>query len=153
MKVTAAQKRALKKCFDSMKKRYEEQRWKDSWFSAYDVGESLATLRALNNRGLLNRRAGLGSLFSPRTHIDFRLTPKGLLLVRQWAAEESKVSDENSLVSADTGAGRVSIKDELDAALTAQHSARTSRCKILGHEKVTGAHGRITCVVCGKRFA
>jgi hypothetical protein len=46
--------------------------------SAYELGESLASLDALARRGLAARRSGLGSMFSPRTNIDFRITEAGV---------------------------------------------------------------------------
>lgn len=65
MKLTDAQRRALAKFADG------------AWHSAYDVQASLATLNALRKRGLLQRQSGLGALFSPRTSIEYRITPAG----------------------------------------------------------------------------
>lgn len=49
------------------------------WYSAYDLGASLSTMDALVRRGLVERRGvgGLGSSYSPRTGIEFRLVGPG----------------------------------------------------------------------------
>ena len=43
------------------------------WQSAYDLRCNLATLFALERRGLAERKDGLGSWFAPRINIGFRL--------------------------------------------------------------------------------
>lgn len=48
--------------------------------SAYGLDESLSTLQALAKKGLLKKNAGLGSLWSPRTNIEFRLSQEGVTL-------------------------------------------------------------------------
>jgi len=47
---------------------------------AYSMRVSIGTLDALKVRGLVTRKAGFGSMFSPRTDIDWPLTPLGLAL-------------------------------------------------------------------------
>jgi len=42
------------------------------WYSAYDLQVRISTLEALRERGLLDCRSGLGSIFSPRTDVLFR---------------------------------------------------------------------------------
>jgi len=46
---------------------------KGIWHSAYDLQTSLATLRALVRKNILESKRNLGSLFCPRTGIQFRL--------------------------------------------------------------------------------
>ena len=41
-------------------------------YNAYQLGESLASLDALVKKGYLEKRAGLGAMFSPRTEIQYR---------------------------------------------------------------------------------
>jgi sulfur relay (sulfurtransferase) DsrF/TusC family protein len=44
-----------------------------TWQSAYDIQESLATLRALVRRGLAESKANLGAVAFPRNSIYFRI--------------------------------------------------------------------------------
>lgn len=48
-------------------------------YSAYTLGTSLATLRALERKGVLRdvTRPGPGGMFSPRTHYKFMRKPAG----------------------------------------------------------------------------
>lgn len=43
------------------------------WYSAYNLQVSIATLRALVKKGILESKSGLGSLFDPRSNVMFRL--------------------------------------------------------------------------------
>ncbi|MAK54688.1 MAG: hypothetical protein CML17_02350 [Pusillimonas sp.] len=65
MKLTKSQKEALEKFSDG------------KWHSAYDVQSGLNTLNALFNKGLLDRKAGLGSMAFPRNGIKFKLKENG----------------------------------------------------------------------------
>lgn len=69
MLLSAAQKTALRKLasVDNL-----------TWHSAYGLGISLATLHALTKKGLVARKALLGHMFSPRTGIEFKVTPAAL---------------------------------------------------------------------------
>ena len=40
-------------------------------YCAHELGESLATLDALVKKGYLEKRAGLGTIFFPRTEIQY----------------------------------------------------------------------------------
>ena len=46
---------------------------KGEWHSAYSLQTSIATLNALCNKGYLERKRGVGSIFSPRNEIQFRV--------------------------------------------------------------------------------
>lgn len=49
--------------------------------SAYDLQESLSTLRSLCRLGLAESNHPAGSLFSPRTAIEFRISRRGVTLI------------------------------------------------------------------------
>ena len=61
VKLTVAQEAAMKKLTTE-------------WQSPFDLQTGCNTLDALVRRGLVERKAGLGSLFSPATSIKYRLT-------------------------------------------------------------------------------
>ena len=42
------------------------------WHTAYDLQCSKATLDALHSRGLVDKKFGPGSMFSPRTNIYYK---------------------------------------------------------------------------------
>lgn len=46
------------------------------WMNAFNLHTTLNTLYALNNKGLVTYKQGLGSMFSPRTEIEFKSTIK-----------------------------------------------------------------------------
>ncbi len=46
-----------------------------SSLSAFGMGASLGTLRALERKGVVRRTEGLGSIFYPRTEIRWALVP------------------------------------------------------------------------------
>jgi len=53
------------------------------WHSAYDLGlSSCAQLERLQEKGYLESKAGLGSVFTPTTAIKWRLNYNGTLAVR-----------------------------------------------------------------------
>jgi len=62
MKLSIAQKRALEKLSET------------TWKSAYELQESMATLNALYNKGLVKRRneGVVGSFWTPSTTIEYR---------------------------------------------------------------------------------
>jgi hypothetical protein len=45
----------------------------DKWRSSYSLQESLSTLDSLARRGLINRRAELGSMAFPHNNIVYRI--------------------------------------------------------------------------------
>ena len=47
-------------------------------YSSYDLGVSLSTMYALYHRGLVKYNSGLGSIWSPRTSIDWYITEAGV---------------------------------------------------------------------------
>jgi len=69
MRLSKTQERALVKLLDY-----------PNGESAYGLDESLSTLQALAKKGLLKKVAGLGSMWSPRTNIEFRLSQEGVAL-------------------------------------------------------------------------
>lgn len=42
------------------------------WYSAYELGVSIATLNALHRKNLVERRSDIGASFSPRTAVEYR---------------------------------------------------------------------------------
>jgi len=60
MKLTITQKRAYSKLKDKQ------------YLTAYDLKESVATLRALVNKRVAESESRIGCLWSPRTSIGFR---------------------------------------------------------------------------------
>ena len=61
MKLTPSQQKALDKLHDG------------KWHSAYELQVSLNTLQALVNKNMAESRHELGSYYSPRTDIRFRI--------------------------------------------------------------------------------
>lgn len=57
------------------------------WESAYGLQESLSTLNLLAKRGLAEKKAELGYMFSPRNGLMYKITDAG----RQWLATEKIV--------------------------------------------------------------
>jgi len=55
----------------------------DGWMSSYTLRCGLNTLESLVNRGLVARKTGPGSIYSPQTCIKFKLTKNGV----DWAEE------------------------------------------------------------------
>lgn len=56
---------------------------------AYTMRVRLETLEALRARGLLRRNAGVGSMFSPRTSIEWPLTNLGFNVRTELQRRES----------------------------------------------------------------
>lgn len=50
--------------------------------SAYDKKANIATLRALKERGLLSMKTGVGSMWSPKTVLQWRITNAGLAVLK-----------------------------------------------------------------------
>lgn len=71
------------KLSDTQKKVIEKME-PGKWYCAYILQASLATLDALKKKGVLTSRSGLGSIFSPRTGVEFSLADEGVRLVRGW---------------------------------------------------------------------
>lgn len=63
VKLSKAQQRAVKKM----------QKHGDKWLSSYELYESLPTLDALHNKGVIDRKAERGSGFFPRNCIKYKL--------------------------------------------------------------------------------
>lgn len=61
--LSAAQKKAMEKLTNN-------------WQSSYGMGIGRNTLDALERKGLAQRMAGRGALFSPATSIKYRLKPE-----------------------------------------------------------------------------
>lgn len=53
------------------------QRLGTEYKCAYELKASMATLDALEKKGLATSKSGLGAIFSPRTSIEYKLTPDG----------------------------------------------------------------------------
>lgn len=68
MKLSATQHRALLKLLA----------YNPSGASSYTLGESLSTMQSLVRRDLARKNAGLGSIWSPQTAIEFFITGKGI---------------------------------------------------------------------------
>lgn len=49
----------------------------DGWQSSYKLRLGLSTLEALRSRGLVNKKAGLGSMAFPHTAIEWKITEAG----------------------------------------------------------------------------
>ncbi len=64
--MTEAQKRALR-----------SERWEAGDFCSYRLRIGINTLTALHTRGLVERHASVGSMFSPQTNIRWPLTATG----------------------------------------------------------------------------
>lgn len=77
MKLTASQAKALKSVA-----------LKGHPKSAYGIGVSLSTMRALSNRGLIRSLPGTGWYFSPQT-CEWKITHDGLELARALIAQET----------------------------------------------------------------
>lgn len=65
MKISPRQREALAKLADATQA------------TAYDLRIGMNTLEALEGRGLLTARRGLGSMAFPHTSIQWRITPAG----------------------------------------------------------------------------
>lgn len=65
-RMTEAQKRALR-----------SERWDAGDFCSYRLRIGMNTLTAMRTRGLVERHASVGSMFSPQTNIRWPLTAVG----------------------------------------------------------------------------
>ena len=50
-----------------------EKMERDIWYSSYDLQIGLNTLNALHDKGVVKKRGGLGSIWSPQTNIHYKL--------------------------------------------------------------------------------
>lgn len=69
MRLSKAQNTVLEK----MKQWRRQEGNESKWRSAYELSCSLSTLRALQSKGLVTSKSGVGCMFSPRTDIEWRL--------------------------------------------------------------------------------
>lgn len=81
MKLSATQHRALLKLLA----------YNPSGASSYELQESLATMQALARRDLARKKAGLGSIWSPQTAIEFFITAKGMAQLKGGEDEKGSI--------------------------------------------------------------